>query len=361
MRDGKSSWCYIDEKGEVKKMIETLKNLCALSGVSGDEGEVRDHIISLIKGHADEVVTDVMGNVIVFKKGAKAPAKNIVLCAHMDEVGVIVTGITDDGYLKFATVGSVDDRVVVGKGVTLGKQRVLGVVGCKAIHLVKEKDREKTLDIDELYIDIGAGSREEAGKYVLPGDTGAFDAEIREFGDGYIKAKAIDDRFGCAVLIELIRSELLPIDCQFTFSVQEEVGLRGAHTAAYRTAPDIALIIEGTSAADIPSVTEFKKVCKIGKGAVIPFMDRGTIYDRELFKILTGIADKNDIPWQTKSVVAGATDGAAFQRSRAGVKTVGIAAPVRNLHSPSCVAKITDLEAVYNLSRLFIEEMGSAY
>lgn len=341
------------------ELIDTLKDLCALSGVSGNEREVRDHIISIISGYADEVTTDVMGNVIVFKKGAKTPAKRIMMCAHMDEVGIIVTRIADDGYLKFATAGMIDQRVLVGKSVEIGDRRVYGVIGCKAIHLLKGKDREKNMEIDDMYIDIGAKDKEEAGKLVSLGDTGAFDPEIREFGDGYIKAKAIDDRFGCSVLIELIKSDL-PVDCQFAFSVQEEVGLRGAYTAAYSTAPDIALIVEGTTAADIPSVSENKKVCRVGNGAVIPFMDQGTIYNRELFNLLTNLADKNEIPWQTKNLVAGATDGAAFQRSRAGVKTAGIAAPVRNLHSPSCVAKITDMEAVFTLARLFLEEMGAS-
>ena len=341
-------------------MVDTLKSLCELSGVSGDEREVRDYIISLVSGYADEVMTDVMGNVIVFKKGAKTPAKKVVLCAHMDEVGVIVTSITDDGFLKFAMAGLVDSRVVVGKSVTLGKQHIPGIIGCKAIHLLKDKERDKNLEIDEMYIDIGVNNSEDAEKLVSLGDTGAFDAEIREFGDGFIKAKAIDDRVGCTVMAELIKSDL-PIDCRFTFSVQEEVSMRGALTAAYRTAPDIALIIEGTSAADIPSVSENKKVCKVGRGVVIPFMDQGTIYDRELFKLLTGIAEKNGIPWQTKNAIAGLTDASMFQRSRAGVKTAGIAAPVRNLHSPSCVAKISDMEKVYKLARSFLDEIGAMY
>ena len=336
-------------------MIDTLKELCALSGVSGDEGEVRDYIISRLSGHADDVTTDVMGNVIAFKKGAKTPAKKLLLCAHIDEVGVIVTSITDDGYLKFAMAGGVDSRVVIGKTVTLGKQRVLGIFGCKAIHLVKSKEREKAMEAEEMYIDIGAKNREEALKLVTPGDTGACDSEAREFGGGFIKAKAIDDRIGCAVLLELAESKL-PCDCTFAFTVQEEVGLRGAYTAAYRTAPDVALIIEGTTAADFPSVPENKKICKAGGGPVVPFMDGGTIYDKELRGIITAIADKNGIKWQTKNVVAGSTDGAAVQRSRAGVKTAAISAPIRNLHSPSCVGKISDMEAILNLVRLFLDE-----
>lgn len=336
-------------------LVDELKILCALSGVSGDEGETRDYIINRVSKYADEVITDIMGNVIVFKRGAETSPGKVMLCAHMDEVGVIITGVTDDGYLKFAMAGGVDNRVVVGKTVTIGKQRVFGVIGCKAIHFTKGKDREKAVETEDMYIDIGAENREKACELISLGDTGSFDSEIREFGDGFIKAKAIDDRFGCAVLITLIESDL-PADCWFTFTVQEEVGTRGAYTAAFRTSPDAALIIEGTTAADMPSVPENKKITRIGGGAVIPFMDNGTIYDRELFKTLTGLADKNNIKWQTKNVIAGGTDGAAFQRSRAGIRTAGIAAPVRNLHSPSCVAKRSDMEAVCKLARLFIEE-----
>jgi len=337
-------------------MKEILKELCALRGVSGDEDEVRRYITVSAKQYADEVITDVMGNVIVFKKGAKAPERRIVLCAHMDEVGVIITGIMDDGYLKFEVAGSVDRRVIAGKTVIIGKNRAFGVIGCKAIHLVKEKDRGKPIETDDMYIDIGAVSKKQAEELIELGDTGAFEVDIREFGDGFIKAKAIDDRFGCAVLLELISSDL-PVDCLFAFTAQEEVGLRGAYTAAYSTAPEIALIVEGTTAADLPSSPEHKKVCKVGKGAVIPFMDSGTIYNKEIRGLLTDIADKNEIPWQTKTYVAGGTDGAAFQRTRSGIKTVGIAAPIRNLHSPSCVGKYSDMEAVYKLIRLFLNEM----
>ena len=341
----------------INNIKDTLKELCALRGVSGSEDEVREYILSCTKHHADEVITDVMGNVIVYKKGAKSPAKRLVLCAHMDEVGVIITGITDDGYLRFAMGGSIDSRVVVGKTVIIGKHRVLGVIGSKAIHLVKTADREKPVETDDMYIDIGAKSREEAEKQVSLGDAGAFDEEIREFGDGYIKAKAIDDRFGCAVLLELIQSDL-PIDCLFALTAQEEVGMRGAYTAAYRAAPDIALIVEGTTAADLPSSPESKKICKVGGGAVIPFMDNATIYNKEIRDILIGVAEKNDIPWQTKTYITGETDGAAFQRTRSGIKTAGIAAPIRNLHSPSCVGKYSDMEAVYKLATLFLEALG---
>ncbi|MDR0491595.1 MAG: M42 family peptidase [Oscillospiraceae bacterium] len=339
-------------------MLDDLKNLCALSGVSGNEDEVRDYILSRVNGCSDDVTVDSMGNVIVYKKGDRVPAKKIMLCAHMDEVGVIVTRITDDGYLKFAMIGGVDSRVIAGKAVVFGRDRVFGVIGCKAAHLVKGKERDKTVDVEDLFIDIGAKNREEAEKFVSIGDAGAFEGEAREFGDGFLKAKAIDDRFGCAVLLALIESRL-PVDCIFAFTVQEEVGLRGACPAAYRASPDIALIVEATTAADLPSVSDNKKVCRVGSGAVVPFMDKGTIYDRELYGTIINIAEKNEIPWQTKNVVAAATDGASVQRSRMGVKTAAIAAPVRNLHSPSCVVKISDMEAVSRLTRLSLYELGA--
>ena len=334
-------------------MLDTLKTLCALDGVSGDEGKVREYIQGRIEKHVDEFSVDAMGNIIAFKKGSRKTDKTVVLCAHMDEIGIVVTSIADDGYLKFAISGGVDNRVILGKTVFIGEERVFGVIGCKAIHLVSERDREKATEVVDMYIDIGAKNKEEAEKLVSLGDTGAFSNDVVEFGDGFIKAKAIDDRFGCAVLIGLIESDI-PIDCWFVFTVQEEVGVRGATTAAFRTQADIALIIESTTAADFPSVSQNKKVSIVGKGAVIPFMDGGTIYDKELYALLTGIAEEHEVPWQTKNVISGGTDAQAFQRSRAGVKTAGIAAPVRNLHSPSCVAKISDLEAVNDLVTKFL-------
>ena len=339
-------------------MLNTLKTLCALNGVSGDEGEVREYIMSRAKAHATELFSDAMGNLIAFKKGKKTPDKKIMLCAHMDEVGVIVTRITDEGFLKFACIGGIDRRVIIGKPVYIGKERVFGLIANRAIHLVKPEDREKAPQVDELYIDIGAKNREEAEKRVARGDTGAFDGQILEFGDGFVKAKAIDDRLGCAVLLHLLESDL-PVDCWFAFTTQEEVGMRGAYGAAFKVAPDIALIVEGTTAADLPSVKGEKKVCCVGKGAVIPFMDGATIYDRDLYKMLTQLAEKNDIPWQTKTFISGGTDGAAVQRSRAGVKTAGIAAPIRNLHSPACVGKSSDFDHVLKLAGLFLEEMAN--
>jgi putative aminopeptidase FrvX len=341
-------------------MLDTVKKLCALNGVSGDEDAVREYILDRITSVADSVTVDIMGNVIALKKGRKTPKKSVMLSAHMDEVGVMVTGFTDDGYVKFACVGGIDRRVIMGKPVYFGKNRLFGVVGNKAIHLVTAEERKKIPALDDMYIDIGASSKSEAEKWLALGETGAFDSTVFEFGDGMLKAKAIDDRVGCAVLIHMLESEL-PVDCHFVFTVQEEVGTRGAFGAAFRIVPDIALVVEGTTAADLPSVSGVKKICVPGKGVVIPFMDRGTIYNKELYSMLTDVANANNIPWQTKSYIAGGTDASAIQRSRAGVMTAGIATAIRNIHSPSCVASIADMNAMYKLAEKFLVAIGERY
>jgi len=336
-------------------LIDTLKTLCALPGASGMEDAVRDFIIREARPHADEIITDSIGNLMVFKKGRKAPQKRLMLAAHMDEVGVIVTGITDDGYLKFDFVGGVDRRVVIGQRVRFGG--ILGVIGLRAVHLASKEKEDEVPKTEDLYIDIGTSDRQSAEKIVSLGDIGTFDSGILEFGDGFFKAKAIDDRVGCAVLLELIEEDLA-VDTWFAFTSQEEVGTRGGTVAAYRIEPEIALIVEGTTAADLPSVKGTNKICSPGKGVVIPFMDKGTLYDRELYAQLTSLAEKNGIPWQTKQLIAGGTDAAAVQRSRAGVRTAGIAAAIRNIHSPSCVGSIRDFEGLLRLARLFIEAQG---
>ncbi len=338
-------------------MIETLKTLCMLSGVSGMEDEVRDYILERAMPYADEIHTDAMGNLMVFKKGSVHPQQRIMLCAHMDEVGLIVTRFEEDGYLRFQFIGGVDRRVVLGKRVYVGKERVPGVIGLKACHLVSREEEKNVPKVEELYIDIGAKTKEEAQKLVELGDRGVFEDSVVEFGDGYLKAKAIDDRCGCAVMLKLIEEEL-PCDTWFAFTVQEEVGARGAMGAAFRLKPDIALVLEGTTAADLPYVEEGKQICRLGKGPVLTYMDRGTIYDRELRALLIRLAEENGIVWQTKEQIAGGTDGRVIQRSREGVQTAIIAVAVRNIHSPASVVHTGDAENALRLARLFLREMG---
>lgn len=337
-------------------MLELIKALCALPGPSGHENAVREFISGKAAPLADEILTDSMGNLLVYKHGKRYSDKRIMLAAHMDEVGIIILAAEEDGFLKFDFVGGVDRRVAIGEKVLIGDSAIPGVIGVKAIHLSDALEREIIPKTESMYIDIGASSREEAQKLVRPGDYGVFDTVQTEFGDGYFKARALDDRTGCAVLLKLLESEL-PCDTWFAFTVQEEVGCRGAQTAAFRIRPDVALVIEGTTAADLPSQKGPEKVCSPGKGPVIPFMDGGSVYDRELFSKLCALADNNGITWQTKTMIAGGTDAGVIQRSGSGTKIAAISAALRNIHSPSCVGCVRDFDQVLLLARLFLEEL----
>lgn len=324
-----------------------LKRLCQAGSVSGDEGSVRDIILSEITDYADSISTDNLGNLIVFKKG-KNPAKNkLMLSAHMDEVGLMITAVTADGFLKFDEVGGLDRRILPGKRVYIGKNSVLGVIGTKPIHLKKGDESESVPELCDMYIDIGANSREEAEKHVSIGDSACFDFDFIE-NEFTINSKAIDDRFGCLVLIELIKSEL-EHDAYFAFVVQEEVGLRGAKTAAYTVDPDFAIVAETTTAADIPEVDSSKQVCNLGEGAVISVMDRRTIYDKTLVSLAFERAEKIGVKAQYKRAVAGGNDSGVIHTSRGGVRTLAVSLACRYLHSPNCTANKSDCESVLAL------------
>lgn len=338
-------------------MLDTMETLCCLDGVSGSENEIRDYILERALPLADEIITDAIGNILVFKKGAKAPAQKLMLCAHMDEVGLIVTHITDDGYLRFATAGGIDRRVLPGKKVYVGSERVPGFIGTKAIHLTTAEQRKNIPPMKDMFIDIGASDAEQAKKRVALGDWVAFDDTVIRFGDGFIKAKAIDDRCGCASMLTLLEGEL-PCDCWFAFTVQEEVGCRGATVAASIIEPELALILEGTTAGDLPEAEGAARTCELGGGVVIPFMDGGAIYDRGLYHQLSTLAENNGIRWQTKTRVAGGTDASVVQRSGGGCRVAAISVPVRNLHSPSCVARVDECEDQCRLAKLFLEAMA---
>ena len=239
----------------------------------------------------------------------------------------------------------------------VGPDRLPGVIGVKAMHLTTAEQRKSLPEMKQMFIDIGAADRREAEKLVAPGDLVSFDENVVRFGDGMIKAKAIDDRTGCAAMVELLEGEL-PCDCWFAFTVQEEVGTRGATVAARSIQPEVALVLEGTTAADIPAAVGPDQVCRVGGGVVIPFMDRGTIYNRGLWKTLTRLADENAIPWQTKTMIAGGTDGSAIQRSGTGAAVAAVSVAVRNIHSPASVAKISECEGQKKMAELFLREMA---
>lgn len=335
-----------------------LKELCLLNGISGREKSVKEYILAHIPSDC-ECGVDNLGNVIVEKKGRK-PAKNkVMLSAHMDEVGFIITYITEEGFLKFSPVGGIDERVVFGRSVTVGDRNIHGVIASKAIHQLSAQERKKVPEFDNMYIDIGAENKKKAEEYVSLGDSAYFDSDFIEFGDGYIKAKALDDRMGCAVLLEILNSET-EYDITVCFVTQEEIGTRGAAVAANTVMPDYAIVAEGTTACDISDVPDSKKVCTLGGGAVVSYMDRGTVYDLDLYKTAIKTAEDNGIKCQTKTVVAGGNDAAAIHKSGAGVKTVAVSVPTRYIHSPSCVAKSEDINSVKQLIIKLAEEFANA-
>ncbi len=333
-------------------MLKYLEELCNLPGVSGWEDSVREYISEKAAPYAQQMYTDAMGNLFVLKKGKQPRDKKLMVCAHMDEVGIIVTDIDDKGYLKFAFVGGVDRRVAIGKRVRVGTEGVVGVIGVKAVHLTTKEERKKVPKTDDMFIDIGAQDKEQAQKLVSLGDRGVFEGESLIQGD-WITAKAIDDRVGCAAMIKLIESEL-EYDTWFVFTVQEEVGLRGATAAAHSLAPDYALVLEGTTAADLPDAEGTQRVCTLSGGAVIGMVDKSTVYDRKMSNKLHELADNNNIPSQVKTVIAGGTDAGAIHKSRGGVPTANIAVPVRYIHSPSCVTSLSAIKAMYSLAELFV-------
>lgn len=335
------------------EFVTLLKELCSINGTSGDEKNVREYIIEHIKDKC-EYKTDNLGNIIAFVKGKKTPKKKLMISAHMDEVGMIITSVKSDGTLTFSPVGGIDPRVVIGRNVKIGN--ISGVIGSKAVHNLSASEREKAAEFSGFYIDIGTQSAEETEKLVSLGDYAYFDSEIIKLGDDLLCSKAIDDRFGCAIMIMLINSKL-EYDTAFTFVVQEEVGLRGARVAAFTVDPDFALVLEATTAADIPSVSGAERCCELGKGPVVSYMDRSTIYDREMYELSKQLAEENNIPWQTKTMVAGGNDSGAIHISRGGVRTLAVSVPCRYLHSPASAARISDMENSLKLVSLMMNRV----
>lgn len=334
-------------------MIKLIETLCNIDGASADEEKVAKFIKKEIKKYCEWIEIDTMGNLIALKKGKKEPQEKIMISAHMDEVGFIVKSFTEDGMIKFGAIGGIDTKVLVGRRVRFGE--VFGVIGVKAVHLTTKSERETTISIDNLYIDIGADSKKQAMGLLELGDYGTFDSASYEFGDGFFKAKALDDRLGCAFMIELIKSDL-EYDVHFAFTVQEEVGLRGARVASYKINPDIAIILETTTASDIEGVKGGQRVCELGKGVVISYMDRATIYNEELYEKATNLAEKHNIKWQTKTLIAGGNDSGAIHLTRDGVKTLALSVPTRYLHSPASSVKISDIEETFKLVSVFLKE-----
>jgi len=339
-----------------------LSEITALRGPAGYEHEVREALrkecLSLLEGKPGaKVYADTMGNLYAHRPGTDKSKKHVMLCAHMDEVGFIVRFATEDGLLRFSCVGGVDPRVVASRRVLVGDKKIPGVIGFKAVHLMTDEEYERAPGYDMLSIDIGASSKEEAEKLCPPGTYATFDSRYVEFGDGFAKAKALDDRVGCLVLLEALEKSDYAGDLTCVFTVQEECGLRGARIAGNRVKPDLALILEGTTSNDMGDVPEHLQVTVCGAGAVISVMDMSVIMNHELRKLAMDTAKKRGIPAQYKKAVAGGTDAGPIHLSGSGVPCLVMAVPCRYIHSPASVCKLSDIEALKALTLAVLEEI----
>lgn len=326
-------------------IFELLETLSGLPGVSGCEEQVRYEILRRIEGHCIYRV-DALGNILAFKKGRETPSQTRMFSAHMDEVGLIVTYIEDNGLLRFATVGGIDARILAGKTVMIGNTP--GVIGTKAMHQKTAEERGNAMSVTDMYIDIGARDKNEAESAVAPGDRAVFRSQYRSFGEGFLQGRALDDRAGCALLIELIQKDL-KYDTHFAFTVQEETGTSGGKTAAQQIAPVLGFVVETTTACDIPDTPDHRVVCRLGAGPVLSFMDRGTVYDIDLYRRALALAKENGVLCQSKLGIYGGNEARSVQTAGSGAHMLAISLPCRYLHTPSCVLRRSDIEETARL------------
>lgn len=337
--------------------VENLRRLSETLGVSGDESAVRAVVRELVSGLADEVRVDTIGNLFAVKHGpARAP--RVLVTAHMDEIGFMIVGIDGDGLLKFEAVGSIDDRILLGKPVMVGENRVPGVIGMKPIHLVRGSERDSVVKLDALRIDVGATSRESAGRLARLGDRATFATPFMELGPT-LRGKALDDRAGCAALIEVLRGRNYPVELVAAFTVQEEVGLRGARVAGFAADADAAIIIDCTPANDLPAPDEesenYRYNTRLGAGPAIYTHDGSTLHDKRLIRHLTATGEARGIPFQMRQPGGGGTDASAVQRARAGVPAVSVSVPGRYIHAPAALVSAVDFHNTARLVRAALE------
>lgn len=333
-----------------------LKALSELNGVSGNENSVREFIIEQIREKTDSYKVDKIGNLLAEKKGTDVKGPKVLLCAHMDEVGLFVTEITADGYLKFQPVGGIDGRILVSKPVNLGKNNIPGVIGAKAIHLQKPEERQKSWNMEELYIDIGAATKEEADKVVAIGDYAAFTSLFEPLGSELWKGKALDDRAGCAVIMKILEDRY---NCDLTaaFTVQEEIGLRGSKVVSNYIEADLAIIVETTQASDLREEDEEEWVVEVGRGPACSLMDSATIYRPGLIRKAAELAGKNNIPLQYRRGTTAANDAGNIHKAGQGIPTLTISIPCRNIHSMSSMISRKDYEHTLALIQAILKDI----
>ncbi len=337
-----------------------LEELSNAFGPSGCEAEVVRLLGRTLKGRVDDLQVDALGNLIAFKRGVgPEPRLKVMIDAHTDEVGLMITRIEKNGLLGFRAVGGVDDRLLLAKGVLVGPKRVPGVVVAPPVHLTKPDQRKNVISIDQLAIDIGATSEDEAKGLVRLGEYAIFDTQFEVLADDglrVVKGKAFDDRAGCAIAAALVEDEF-NVDLYLAFSAQEEVGLRGAQVAAYRIEPDVAFALEGTVCDDMPKDSDVSPTTVLGNGPAITVMDRSFIADQRLVHLLVDLATELGVPYQFKQPGVGGTDAGAIHLSRTGVPSVTLAVPCRYIHSPVTLLSMNDFDHLVTLLKAALKAL----
>jgi endoglucanase len=334
--------------------IKLLEKLCNAMSVSGDEGEVRRIVLEEVKPYADEVKVDALGSVLVRKKGAGRKPLRVLLDAHMDEVGFMIVKDDGDGFYQFRTVGGIDERHLVGKQVIVGKDHTPGVIGAKPIHLTDAGERSHPVDVESMRIDLGLDGKAKAG------DRATFATKFKRVGPS-IMSKSIDDRIGVAVLIELLKNAPDTIELCLAFSVQEEIGLRGATVAGYYFEPDLAIAIDSTPARDLPDYEgreNYTYNTRLGLGPAIYPAHSPVISDPHLVSFLVEVGTKHKIQYQFRQPGGGGTDAGAIQQVRSGVPVVSVSVPHRYTHSPISISRVDDWKNTLNLLHVALQEIS---
>lgn len=343
---------------ESKKLLNILSDAI---GVSGYEDEAREIILSIVTPLVDEVEVDTLGNLIVRKHGKTD--KLLMLDAHMDEIGLMINFIDDNGFLRFAKLGGWDDRILLSHRVTIqtrDRKRLSGIIGNLPPHLMTEEDMKRVTKAEDLFIDIGASSAKEAEEMgVRVGDIAVIHYPFQEITDNYVTGKAFDDRAGCAVIIkclEALQNVKTDISVAAVFSVSEEKGMSGAKTSAFSIDPDIALVLEGTIGADVPGVEPRKQPVALGKGPAISIADRLISIPRKMWEFIEKLANMEKIPYQFKMPTYSGTNAGAIHTSRAGILTGVVSVPCRYIHSPVSTLRLDDFERTVKLVTKFVKE-----
>jgi endoglucanase len=341
-----------------------LEKLSNAFGPSGCEDEVRQILARAVGEHVDDLMTDALGNLIAHKRGSGAePRLKVMVDAHTDEVGLMITRIEKNGLLGFRAVGGIDARLLLAKGVVVGQKRLPGVIIAPPIHLTDPEQRKSIIKIEKSLIDIGAKNQEEAKGLAEIGDYVTFGTRFRvlsEDGLRTAKGKAFDDRVGCAAAAALAEGDY-PVDLYLSFSAQEEVGLRGARVAAYRIEPDIAIALEGTVCDDTPKKKDVSPTTVLGKGPAITLMDHTFVADRHLNRILVDAAEQQGIPHQFKQPGVGGTNMGAVHLSRTGVPSAAVAVPCRYIHAPAGMLSLNDLDNLILLMQEMLRMLPDAW